>query len=237
MAIYALIGGKVNREKVNNHIEEKLLSLTHKKTPIVLFCPFAVLDEEKSISKFHHMMEGLDCKIIDIYKKDISKFDEYLNQADILYIGGGVSDDLIRIFESYHLKEILLQYEKTNKIYAGSSAGAMLFTVISMGDKDMFVDNFHTYNYKMVHGLALLNISMCPHYQNEDLILYNDEIKKYGLLSFGIEEDTCLLIDGSSYSVIKDDLRMSLYQFHPKNDYIMKPLYEGEVYEDSSIRS
>ena len=36
MAIYALIGGKVNREKVNNRIEEKILGLTKVKTRTVL---------------------------------------------------------------------------------------------------------------------------------------------------------------------------------------------------------
>ena len=89
----------------------------------------------------------------------------------------------------------------------------------------------------MVHGLSLLNISMCPHYQNEDLIFYNDEIKDYGLLSFGIEEDCCLVVDGIKYFILKDDKQRSVYSFAPKEGYKMVPLYEGEIYENSSIRS
>ena len=237
MAIYALIGGKVNRTKVNNRIEKELLKLTGKERPSILYCPFAALDINKSIMKFHQMMEGINADIIDLTTDNEEQFEELLKNADMLYIGGGMSDDLIRYFKIKKYDVLLKKYEDSNIIYAGSSAGAMLYTKISMGDKYMYSDNFHNYNYKMVLGLGLLNISMCPHYQTEDLIFYNDVIKEYGLLSFGIEEDTCLVINQNKYYVLKDDFSMSLYEFDPKDGYKMKPLYEGEIYENSSIRS
>jgi len=237
MAIYALIGGKVNREKINNRIEEKLLGLTKGKTPTVLYCPFAAKDIDKSILKFHSLMDGLNCRIIDLTYQNEEQFEELLKISDMLYIGGGISDDLIAYFREKKFDKILKKYEDRDIIYAGSSAGAMLFCKVSMGDKYMYSDNYHNYNYKMVHGLSLLNISMCPHYQNEDLIFYNDEIKDYGLLSFGIEEDCCLVVDGIKYFILKDDKQRSVYSFNPKEGYKMVPLYEGEIYENSSIRS
>ena len=237
MAIYALIGGKVNREKVNNRIEKTLLSLTKKENPTVLFCPYASSDIEKSIMKFHKMMDGLSCTILDLTYSNSDSFEALLDMADVLYIGGGMSDDLIAYFKEKKFDEILRKYDKSDKIIIGSSAGAMLLAHVSMGDKYMYMDNFHNYNYKMVFGLSILNISICPHYQNEDLIFYNDEIKEYGLLSFGIEEDTCVVIDGLKYYILKDDKKMSVYALSPKDGYKMKPLYEGELYEDSSIRS
>lgn len=237
MAIYALIGGKCNRPKVNNRIEKELLKLTGKDIPNVLYCPFAQRDIQKSINKFHQLMEGIPANITDLTYQNEEQFEELLKNADMLYIGGGMSDDLICYFQMKKYDLLLKKYEDSNIIYAGSSAGAMLFCNISMGDKYMYSDNFHNYNYKMVKGLRLLNISMCPHYQNEDLIFYNDAIKEYGLVSFGIEEDTCLVIDSNKYYVLKDDFSMSLYEFDPKNGYKMKPLYEGETYENSSIRS
>lgn len=237
MAIYALIGGKVNRENVRNTIEERLLKMAAKACPKVLFCPFAVKDEEKAYLKFKAMMKGLNCIINPIYSNDIMKFEDYLKETDILYVGGGVSDDLVSTFKQFHLDDILRKYENENIIYAGISAGAMLYCKISMGDKYMYVDNNHTYNYKMVYGLGLLNISMCPHYQREDLVLYNDELKEYGLDSFGIEEDTCLIIDNDNYYVFKDDLERSIYYFNPKENFLMKSLYEGEKYENKNFRS
>lgn len=237
MALYALIGGKVNRDKVNNRIEKLLLGLTKKEMPTVLYCPYAASDIEKSIKKFHKLMEGLSCTILDLTYSNSDSFDSLLSKADVLYIGGGMSDDLIAYFKEKKFDEILRKYDKSDKIIIGSSAGAMLLAKISMGDKYMYTDNFHNYNYKMVEGLSILNISLCPHYQNEDLIFYNEEIKEYGLLSFGIEEDTCVVIEDFKYYVLKDDKKMSVYALSPKDGYKMKPLYEGELYEDSSIRS
>ncbi len=237
MAIYALMGGKVNRDNLRNQIEARLLKMTSSACPRVLFCPFAVKDEKKAYLKFEAMMKGLDCQLSVIYKSDIKSFEESLLNTDILYVGGGVSDDLISIFKEFHLDDILRKYENRNIIYAGQSAGAMLYCKVSMGDKYMYVDNNHTYNYKMVDGLGLLNISICPHYQREDLVLYNDEIKEYKVNSFGLEEDTCLIIDGNSFYVLKDDLERSVYYFNPEKDYLMIPLYEGEKYENKNIRS
>ena len=140
-------------------------------------------------------------------------------------------------FIKYNLDQILIKHQNDNKIFAGLSAGAMLFAKISMGDKYMYVDNFHTYNYKMVKGIGILNISICPHYQREDLIIYNDELRLYGYPSFGIEEDTCVLIDGDRFYCLKDDTRCSIYYFNPDKDYLMTSLYEGEIYENKNIRS
>ena len=236
MVRFVLIGGK-GKDSNLNHIENEIIKMTNKKNPIILYCPYATKDIEKSINKFHNLMKNLECEIIDLTFDNINDFDFLLNKADILYVGGGVSDDLVDIFKKNNLDKVLYKYLDSNKIYAGSSAGAMLYTKVAMGDKDMFLDNFHNYNYKMVDCLGILNISICPHYQNEDLIFYNDVIKEYSLDSFGIEEDTAVIIDDNKYGCLKDDKKRSVYYFS-RDNYLMVPLYEGEYYEKgSSFRS
>ena len=110
----------------------------------------------------------------------------------------------------------------------------MLLTKASMGDKYMYSDNFGNHNYKMVDCLNLLDITICPHYQNEDLIVYNDELKEYNCDAFGIEEDTMLVISDNKFYVIKESNNLSLYYFDKDRDYLMIPLYEGELYEKNS---
>ena len=236
MVRFILIGGK-GKDSTMNHIEDEMLKMTNKKNPIVLYCPYATKDMEKSCLKFHNLMKNLECEIIDLSMDNINDFDNLLNKADILYVGGGVSDDLVEIFKNYNLDKILYKYLDSDKIYAGSSAGAMLYTKIAMGDKDMFSDNYHNYNYKMVKCLDILDISICPHYQNEDLIIYNDEIKDYPFDSFGIEEDTAVIIDENKFACLKDDRKRSVYYFS-KDNHLMTPIYEGVKYEKgSSFRS
>ena len=227
---FALIGGKVNKEILTCDIEKYLIDLSGKKNPTILFCPYAVKDTNKAITKFHNLCKNLDCNIIDMDYSNVELFDEYLAKSDILYIGGGMSDDLVKYFLDNNLDKILIKYLSSDKIYAGVSAGAMLYTKVSLGDKYMYYDNFHNYNYKMVNCLGILNISICPHFQNEDLICYNDIIKEYGLVSFGIEEDCCLVIDDTKYYIFKETKSNSVYYFN-NNDYLMEDLREGLVYE------
>lgn len=234
MAKYALIGGKVNSSIIKNKIERYLVDLTKKDKPVVLYCPYAVNDYTKSINKFHELMKEINVDIIDLNNDNMLSFDSLLTKSDILYIGGGSCDDLVRIFKENGLDKILIKHMNDDIIYAGSSAGAMLYTKVSMGDKDMFSDNFHNYNYKMVECLGLLNIGICPHYQNEDLIIYNDEVLKYQFDAFGIEEDCCLIIDNNNFYVVKEEKKNSVYLFDKDKNYQMIPLYEGIMYEKNS---
>ena len=228
--IYALIGGKSKDSKLNI-IEKYIFSLTKKEKPNILFSPIASKENDKSIKNFKELIKDIDCNLKTFTENDIKDFDELLKWADVLYVGGGNSNYLVDVFKNNNLDKILVKYLNSNKIYAGSSAGAMLYTYYSMGDRDMFSDNFHNYNYKMVECLNLINISICPHYQNEDLIIYNDEIKNYNVKSFGIEEDTCLIYDNDKFYVIKDKNNMSLYYFDNNKNYLMIPLRKGEIYE------
>ena len=230
MAKYALIGGKANKPKPTNKIERFITSLIKKERPRILYCPYAAVGNyPKSIASFHRLMEGINADIVDLDNDNIKDFDELLNEADILYIGGGHCDDLVELFKAKGLDKILLKYINSDKVFAGSSAGAMLFSTYSMGDKYMYSDNFHNHNYKMVKCLGILDMILCPHYQNEDLIVFNDAIREYDSIAFGLEEDTCLIVDGNAFQVIKEEGYNSLYYFN-KNK-LMIPLYEGNIYK------
>ena len=230
MVTFCLIGGKINKDIMTNKIESHLISLTKKECPNILFFPFAATDYKKANLRFKNLMNNLSANIYYMEESDLSNFDNLLNKADILYISGGISDDLIKLFKDLKLDEILIKYLNTDKIYAGISAGAMLFTKSSMGDKYMYSDNFHNYNYKMVDGLGILNLGICPHYQNEDLIFYNDVIKQYDFDAFGLEEDSAIIIEDNHFYCIKEESNVAAYYFKG-NDFVMTDLKEGVIYE------
>lgn len=239
MSIFALIGGKSNQQNGKNKIERHLLSLTGKSVPTILFCPYAALNDiEGSIIKFRELMRFQECHILNLTMDNYTEFEKLLSDCDILYIAGGNCENLIRFFKEKGLEPVLKRHGKDAKIFAGSSAGAMLYTLASMGDGYAFSDNFHRYNFKMVDCLDLLRITVCPHYQQEDLILYNDILKSYSCDAFGIEEDTMLVIEENKFYVIKEERNKSVYYFDKLKNYQMIPLYEGVLYEkDSSFRS
>ena len=76
----------------------------------------------------------------------------------------------------------------------------------------------------MVKCLGLLNIVICPHYDHDGLDCFNDEVAKYGMNAYALEDDTAILID-DDIKVFKMDKRKSVYLFDKDKDYQMIPLY------------
>lgn len=236
MVKFALIGGRTNSNTNICLLEESLIKQSKKEKPNVLFCPYATKDYNITNNKFMELVKNLNINLYLMTDNDYLSFDTLLKNADILYISGGCVNDLVAIFNKYNYKDILLKYLNDDKIYAGISAGAMLYTKYSMGDRDVYIDKLHRYNFKMVNCLNILNISICPHYQDEDLICYNDEVKNLDYVAFGIENDTMLIIDNNEYYIIKEDKKRSVYYF--SLDKKMISLHEGVKYEEaSSFRS
>ncbi len=227
--IFVLVGGKNKDNKLNN-IEKWVYNKTNKEKPRLLFIPLASTNINKTINNFYKLVSDINFDVSIMDFNNLDKFEFLINDADIIYVSGGISDNLIKVFEDNNLDKILYNHLDDDKIYVGVSAGAMLITKEALGDKDMFYDNFHYYNYKMVKCLGFLNISICPHYQNEDLIIYNDIIKNLNIISFGIEEDSALVIDKDKYYVIKDRLSSAIYCYDNNK---FNNLVIGEVYEKS----
>ncbi len=224
MARYFLIGGKTIE---SNYFERTLLSLAKKEKPLLLFFPTASCDSKKIVEAFHKNFINLNVQIIDVLlysKSDYKELDELFKKADIIYFSGGNTANLVKKLKEEKVDELLFKYRLENKIYAGVSAGAILFTNGGMGDSQSYQTNFHTYNFKMVEGLHMLDFYICPHYQKEDLYIFNDEALKYDL-SFGIENDTALFIDSNNYKVFKADLTKSVYEFSKNNVPFMKSIY------------
>ena len=76
--MFALIGGKANKEIVTNKIEKELVKLTNKDKPIILYCPFASKNIEKSNLKFKGLIEDINADIIYLSFENINQFEELL---------------------------------------------------------------------------------------------------------------------------------------------------------------
>jgi dipeptidase E len=223
MARFFLIGGKDDDLK-SNFIEKKLLELSFKDNPIMLYFSAASKDNNKSINHFINTFANLKVNIIvvtlTLKEYSFNELDDLFDKADIIYFGGGNTDVLRNIVSKNNVDKLLLKYLNSNKIYAGISAGAILLCKSGMGDSYSYVDNFKTYQFKMVKGLNILDFSICPHYQKDDLYVFNDEVKDCNL-AYGIEDDTAIYIN-KFVNVFKANKKHSVYEF--KNS-LLKPIY------------
>ncbi len=227
MVNYFLIGGKDDDLK-SNYLENVLVTLTKKINPTILYFPTASVDSKSSISHFIHTFDNILVNIVQVrlfsQKYTFEELDNLFLKADVIYFGGGNTQKLREKILEHKINELLIKYEDSNKIYAGISAGAIIYTREGMGDSYAYLNGLDVVNYKMVKGLNLLDIKICPHYQKKDLYIFNDETKDTRL-SIALEDDTAILIrDNKIQGVYKANLKHSVYQF---SYGVMSPLYES----------
>lgn len=75
--MFALIGGKTNKEVLNNKIERRLVELTNKNKPTILYCPYAAKDYEKSNLKFKALIRDINADIIFYLWKILINLNNY----------------------------------------------------------------------------------------------------------------------------------------------------------------
>ncbi len=194
----------------------------------IFYIPYASKEFSKSFNKFVSECPD-EAEVIlatEEMLKDISLFEAEFKAAGTIFIAGGSINYLMEIAKRYKLTDIFIKYLDSNKIYAGVSAGAIFYSKFGMGDRDVFLDNGHYYNFKMVEGIGLLPITVCPHYQKEDLILYDDVAKNYPYDGYCIEDDTALFINSNNYDIIKEARYNSIYILKKDEGYKLISLYE-----------
>ena len=227
MADYFLLGGKDDDLK-SNYLENVLVTLTKKINPTILYFSTASLDKDSSINHFIHTFDNIlvNIKVVTLWKRDYSfnELDALFDLADIIYFGGGNTLKLKEKLIQNKIVDLLIKYSNSNKIYAGISAGAIIYTLEGMGDSYSYLNGLDVVNYKMVKGLSLLDIKFCPHYQKKDLYIFNDETKDTRL-SLALEDDTAVLISNNQIKeVYKANHKHSVYKFEHG---VMSPLYES----------
>ena len=218
---YILMGGRdknfTGKSKILNSIFQ------FKDTNDILYIPLA---NDNYLEGLKHFVDQINRKInirvLDI--NNINEFKELTLKYEIIIIPGGCYNLLYERLSKYELIDHFKSLD--NKVILGISAGAILLCEYGMGDKDVFIDNNEYYNFKMVKGLGILPYTICPHYQKNELVIFNDIYKEYPFDAFCLEDDTAILISGSDIDIIKDTLRNSVYKINKNNGYILTPLYE-----------
>ncbi len=229
MAKYVLIGGRSVEFLEDFSLEEKIFESLGKSHPSILFIPMAShKNYESSIQKFRKLTKQSACKIEVLKDVNDSLLEQKIQAADVIYFGGGCAEELIYIVKHSPLGGYLKKYEASDKIYMGISAGAILFCNFGMGDRYVYTTGYQTYNYQMVEGLHILDITICPHYNHEGIDCYNQEVKHFTCDGYALEDDTALLID-KTIRIYKRTPKRSVYRFTYEKSYLMEPLYEGNL--------
>jgi len=225
VTIIAIGGGEIGRPKRNepgNHpfetvsIDQEVIRLTGKKKPKILFVPTASKDSVAYVDIFSkYYGKKLGCKIRPLYLKNQKQSRDELitavRSADIIYVGGGNTLNMMKIWRRTGFDRIILQHTKPNVVLAGVSAGAICW--FASGNSDSWKDNNPKAPYIRVRGLGLLPFTACPHYHTEPgrPASLRSMIRKYGGIGLGIDNKAAFEVVNDTYRVLASSPEAKVY--------------------------
>lgn len=177
MGTIIAIGGYVyendSEEKIDTplEIDQKILELSEKETPNVLFLPTASSDKEiyvRSIQNIYEVTLGANFDALLLHDVDLNKEDikSKIEWADVIYIGGGNTLMMIKKWKHLGVDLLLKEAYATGKILCGVSAGSICWFDYGVSDSMQFYEE-NSNKYIRVSGLGFLKGVNCPHFGSE----------------------------------------------------------------------
>lgn len=233
------IGGANYDKNESLMIDLDIIKETKKTNPKVLYIPRANNDDATKIETFVNYYEKLNTTVDVLYSVDnsltINEISNKIENADIIYLAGGITSRLYEFAVNYNLQNLLINAYKNGKIIVGVSAGAILFFDYGYGDKDAYVFNLETVNYQVTKGLGILEGIFCPHYQNGGLLSFHDEVKKFNFNGYAVENGAALKINDEGFIVVKTR-GSNAFKFVQKFGHRLVYLKQNYLYKESLIK-
>ena len=207
------IGGGEISTKSTLAIDKFIISLVNKETKKVLFIPTASGDFESYINKFNDYYMSLGCEV-DVLKLSVTDNDNLIRSkifsSDIIYIGGGNTAKMMRIFKRTHVNEYLKMAYDKGIILTGLSAGAMAYFTNGYSDSNRST-NINA-SLCEVKCLNIIPYCFCPHYNENERKSFDEFIKSKNYNGVALEDNCALIyIDDTIKGVIKSDKNANAY--------------------------
>jgi len=162
--IVAMGGGGFSQEPDNPLLDDYVLSLTGRSRPRVCFLPTAAGDDLAYVAGFFDAFaRRAEATWMPLFARRHADVRGLLLDQDVIYVGGGNTANMLAIWRTHGVGDILRDAWHAGIVLAGLSAGAICW--FSHG----VTDSFGTDLAALDGTLALLDGSFCPHYDGEAL--------------------------------------------------------------------
>lgn len=203
------IGG--GRSEKTIHIDRRIVELSEKKNPKLLFIPTASSDDLKYVEYIKKQyVDTLGCKMEVMYllsqKYTRAELENMVSSADIIYVGGGNTLMMMKLWRRIGLDKLIKKAWKAGTVMCGLSAGSICWYESGHSDS-MWYYNEQKWDYIRVRCLDLLPFIHCPHYDSETGGVKRRESFKGMLKKFpGKIGITC--DDGVAIEYLNDEFRV-----------------------------
>lgn len=160
--LIALGGGGFSMEPENPLLDLYVLQQSGKINPKICFIPTASGDSDNYISRYYNFFNKQICKPshLSLFKPQTRDLESFLLEKDIIYVGGGNTQNLLILWKEWGLDKIIKRAWEQEILLAGISAGAICW--FEEGVTDSFGDGLEP-----LKCLGFLKGSNCPHYDGE----------------------------------------------------------------------
>jgi len=224
MKIVAIGGGEIGRPGYpveTTKIDKEIIALTGKKNPRLLFIPTASSDSESYFEIVKkHFGKKLGCRtdVLYLINKKLPKeqIKEKVFNSDIIYVGGGNTAKLMKVWRKTGLNKILKKASERGIVFSGVSAGAICWCRYGISDSKRF-KNPNAPLFR-VSGLGFINILYCPHYDTEPhrKAGLKDMMKKTYGVAIAIDNCCALEVIDNKYKVISSKKDVNVYRVYWK---------------------
>lgn len=209
-----LIGGGENGHHNTNYetapFDKEIIRLTEKETPQFLFIGAA----NKYPDYYYKIMQGIygetyHCETSHLTVADMKNHkisESKINNADIIYVGGGNTLNLMKQLRKYGIDNFLEKAAEQNKVLCGVSAGAICWCKYGQSDS-------REGSSIRVKGLGLVDLLYCPH------ILTEPEREEYlkGMMKTTYKIPS-VAVDRAALEIVDDKYRVIFLEDNSKAD-------------------
>lgn len=195
------IGGGQFSEGETLKFDTYLLDQIHKESINLLLLSTAAYDDTGYIRRVKRYFKKLNVSVetINLTKFSYTEFElqEMFNRADILYLSGGNTLYALDKWKQYGIDSLIIDAYKRNVHMIGISAGAIAMCHHGYSDVGEGV-------FKIVDGLNLIDITVCPHY-NQMARKSFDDVVDSKKLAIALEDKTAFVFEGETISILKSN--------------------------------
>ena len=240
MKIVAIGGGEIGRPGYaveTTEIDREIIHLSGKNNPRVLFIPTASGDSDGYVEVFNkHFGKRLGCKtdVLYLIKEKLSKKEitEKIFNADIVYVGGGNTAKMMKVWRKTGVDKILKEAGKKGIVLSGLSAGSMCWFKNGLSDSRKF--NNPNAGMIKVSGIGLVNALHCPHYDVEShrKEALKEMMKKTPGVAIAIDNCCAIEIVDDTYRIINSKKGAKAYRVYWKN----RKFYQEVILQEENYK-
>jgi dipeptidase E len=206
MPIVAIGGGEMKLGDTLP-IDKYIVERTGAQWPIALFIPTASSDAEgyaQVVSEVYGAQLGCTVEVLRLIENPppYERIAEMIRGADLIYVGGGNTLKMMRLWRRLGVDKLLLEAHANGKVLCGLSAGALCWFQYGHSDSMSF---YHPddWEYIRVKGLGILPFTGCPHYDGEGRDQsFQAMIARKGGIGIAVDDCAAFEVDGDRFRII-----------------------------------